>query len=101
MYRIEKADGLVTVYAEGRIDTNGAPAFGAAMEEALAGARELVIDCGGLEYLSSSGLRVIMLAVKTMNRQGETRIVNVGEPIYEILETTGFTGICDIAMKDD
>ncbi len=98
MYRIEKEDGAVTVYAEGRIDTNGAPAFAAAMEEALKDATELIIDCYGLEYISSSGLRVIMLAVKTMNRQGEMKIIHVSEPVYEIMETIGFTGICDITM---
>ena len=98
MYRIEKDNGTVTVYAEGRIDTNGAPAFGAAMEEALKDATKLIIDCSGLEYISSSGLRVIMLAVKTMNRQGEMKMIRVSEPVYEIMETTGFTGICDISM---
>ena len=86
MYRIEKEDGAVTVYAEGRIDTNGAPAFAAAMEEALKDATELIIDCSGLEYISSSGLRVIMLAVKTMNRQGKMKIIHVSEPVYEITE---------------
>lgn len=98
MYRIEKEGGTVTVYAEGRIDTNGAPAFASAMEEALKDATDLTIDCSGLEYISSSGLRVIMLAVKTMNRQGEMKIVHVSETVYEIMETTGFTGICDISM---
>ena len=98
MYRIEKDNGTVTVYAEGRIDTNAAPAFGAALEEALKDATELIIDCSALEYISSSGLRVIMLAVKTMDRQGEMKIIHVSEPVYEIMETTGFTGICDITM---
>ena len=98
MYRIEKEGGDVTVYAEGRIDTNDAPAFGAAMEEALKDATKLIIDCSGLDYISSSGLRVIMLAVKTMDRQGKMKMINVGEAVYEILETTGFSGICDISM---
>lgn len=58
MYRIEKDNGTVTVYAEGRIDTNGAQAFGAAMEEVLKDATELIIDCSALEYISSSGLPI-------------------------------------------
>jgi hypothetical protein len=39
-----------------------------------------------------------MLAVKTMDRQGEMKIIHVSEPVYEIMETIGFTGICDITM---
>lgn len=94
--KIERDGGKTTVYTEGRIDTNSAPKFAAEMEQALPGTTELVLDCGALEYISSSGLRAIMLAVKTMQRQGEMRIVNVNEDIYNILETTGFTGVCEV-----
>ena len=100
MYRVEKENGKVTFYAEGKIDTNKAPEVAEAMKDALDGATELVVDCSDLTYISSSALRVIMLAIKTMARQGEMSLVNVTEPIYEILETTGFTGVCEISMKE-
>ena len=60
---------------------------------------ELILDLNDPEYISSSGLRAVMLAVKTMARRGEMRIVNVSEDVYDILETTGFTGVCDVEMK--
>lgn len=86
----------VTIFPEGRIDANSAPQFAAEMESALPGARELVVDCSNLVYISSSGLRALMLGVKAMNRQGKMRIVNVSSGIFDIMETTGFTGICDV-----
>jgi len=85
-----------TVFPQGRIDANGAPGFAEEMQKALMGAEEFVIDLSELEYMSSSGLRAVMLAVKTMNSQGEIRIVNVSESMYNILELTGFTGVCEV-----
>ena len=96
---IIREDSRVTVVADGRIDTYRAPQFAEAVETALDGAEDLTLDFGCLEYISSSGLRAVMLAVKTMRRQGAMRIVNVCAEIYDILETTGFTGLCDVEMK--
>lgn len=93
---IKREGGKVTLFAEGRIDTVHAPEFSAEMEEAVSGAQELVLDCSKLTYISSSGLRAVMLAVKAMGRQGEMRIVHVNEDIYDILEATGFTGVCEV-----
>ncbi len=97
--RTEKDGSKVTMFAEGRIDTNSAPLFASEVEEALKDATEFILDFSNLDYISSSGLRAIMLAVKKMGRQGAMRIVNVGEEIYDILEMTGFTGVCDVERK--
>ena len=37
-----------------------------------------------------------MLAVKAIARQGEMRIIGVSEDAYDVLETTGFTGMTDV-----
>ena len=93
---IQKDGAKVTLFAEGRVDTNNAPRFAADMEKALEGATDLILDFSGLTYISSSGLRAVMLAVKAMARQGSIRIIGVSEDVYDILETTGFTGVCEI-----
>ncbi len=98
--KIERNGSSITLFAEGRIDTNAAPQFAAEMEEVLKDAEELTLDFSGLEYISSSGLRTVMLAVKTMRRRGSMQIVNVREDIYSVLETTGFTGVCDVELKE-
>ena len=96
---IQRNGGSVTVITDERIDTFTAPQFAAEMEKALVDARDLTLDFGALNYISSSGLRAVMLAVKTMARQGSMRIVNVGKDVYEILETTGFVGVCSVEPK--
>ena len=57
---------------------------------------KLLMDFAGLEYLSSAGLRVILSAQKTMNKQGEMVIRNVNETINEVFEITGFIDILTI-----
>lgn len=77
----------------GRLDTTTAPALDAEFEQSLAGVEKLVLDFDKLEYLSSAGLRVLLTAQKTMNKQGEMIITNVNDTIMEIFEITGFVDI--------
>ena len=96
---IERNGSKTTLITDERIDTYGAPQFAAEVAKALEGTKDLTLDFGRLAYISSSGLRSVMSAVKVMARQGDMRIVNVGAGVYDILEATGFTGMCDVEMK--
>ena len=86
----------MTVFPEGRIDANRAASFAAELEMALEGAADLTLDFSAIQYISSSGLRMVMLAVRVMARQGKMRIIGVNDAVYDILETTGFTGLTDV-----
>lgn len=86
----------LTLALNGRLDTTTAPELENAIKENIAGITNLVMDFAGLEYLSSAGLRVILSAQKTMNKQGEMVIRNVNETINEVFEITGFIDILTI-----
>ena len=92
---IEKiANGTeLAVVLSGRLDTTTAPQLEAELKASLEGVEKLVLDFAALEYLSSAGLRVLLAAQKTMNKQGSMVVRNVNETITEIFEVTGF---CDI-----
>ena len=79
----------LTVVPVGRLDTTTAPQLEAEIAD-LAGVTELIFDFEGLEYLSSAGLRVLLSAQKTMNKQGSMIIKNVNDVIMEVFEVTGF-----------
>lgn len=83
----------LTVALEGRLDTTTAPELEAELKSSLGGVTSLVIDLASLEYISSAGLRVLLSAQKTMNKQGSMVVRNANETIQEIFEVTGF---CDI-----
>ena len=81
---------------EGRLDTTTAPQLEAELKASLDGITELDLDFEKLEYLSSAGLRVLLAAQKTMNKQGSMVIHHVNETIREVFEVTGFIDILTI-----
>ena len=93
----KKLDGTgLTITLTGRLDTTTAPQLEAELKASLDGVENLVLDFAGLDYLSSAGLRVLLAAQKTMNKQGSMVIRSVNETIAEIFEVTGFSDILTI-----
>ena len=86
----------LTIALEGRLDTMTAPELEAALKTALEGVEELTFDFEKLDYISSAGLRVLLTAQKTMNRQGSMKVVHANEIVMEIFEATGFADILTI-----
>ena len=86
----------LTVVLTGRLDTTTAPELEKELKASLDGVSALTIDMAALEYISSAGLRVLLSAQKAMNKQGEMKVVHVGETIMEIFEVTGFSDILSI-----
>ena len=80
----------------GRLDTTTAPELEAVVNSSTAGITALELDCSELEYVSSSGLRVILNAQKLMNVQGAMKITHVNEVIMEVFDITGFADILTI-----
>lgn len=91
-----KTGDKLTVSIEGRLDTVTAPQLEQELKESYDGVKELVIDTAKLEYISSAGLRVLLSAQKTMNKQGSMVVTNVSEEVSEIFEVTGFSDILTI-----
>ena len=86
----------LTVALSGRLDTNTAPELEKTLNTSLEGVNTLFINMEKLDYISSAGLRVLLAAQKTMNKQGEMRVVLVNETVMEIFEVTGFADILTI-----
>ena len=80
----------------GRLDTTTAPELEVTIDNCAAQIKELVLDCAGLEYVSSAGLRVILKAQKLMNAQGSMKLTHVNETIMEVFDITGFADILTI-----
>ena len=83
---------------EGRLDTATVPKFEAELKGSLDSASSLILDLEKLEYISSAGLRVLIMAQKAMKKQGGMKLVHVNETVREILEVTGFSDILTIEV---
>jgi anti-sigma B factor antagonist len=77
----------------GRLDTITSPQLEEELQSSLPGATSLHFDFAELEYISSAGLRVMLVAQKQMNKQGSMTVGNAGDDIMEIFDMTGFTDI--------
>ena len=84
------------VMLEGRLDTMSAPEFEKVVRGELDGVDSLILDFKNLQYTSSAGLRVILLAQKTMNKQGKMVLKNVVDGIMEVFEMTGLADLLTI-----
>lgn len=86
-------DTEMTFILGGRLDTVSAPQLEKEIKQEIGNIKMLIFDFKDLEYLSSAGLRVILMSQKIMNKQGKMIVKNVNETIHEIFEMTGFLGI--------
>jgi len=87
----------LTIALEGRLDTVTAPELDAELKEDLDGVKDLVLDFTNLEYISSAGLRALLVAHKTMIGKGGTMtLTHVNEIVHEVLDVTGFVSILTI-----
>ena len=87
----------VELRLEGRMDTTSAPA---AQEVFLTTAGEyakITLDFASLDYVSSAGLRALLMLQKQVNRTGGSlTLTNVSPAVMEVFEMTGFSGILQI-----
>ena len=93
---ITRENDTLTVAPEGFLDTMNAPEFSQAVMDKLTDVKELVIDFGKVEYISSAGLRVLIKLKGIMAGKGTMRLTRVNEIVMEVLEVTGLSGIFNI-----
>ena len=89
-------DTLVLVL-EGRLDTVSSPLLENALVSALEEAKKITMDFAKLAYISSAGLRVLLMGQKSAKaNDAAITITGVSEEIMEIFEMTGFSDILTI-----
>ena len=98
MLNIEKkSEGKnLSFVLSGRLDTTTAPDLEKEVKGNIEGVEKLEFDFTDLLYISSAGLRVLLSAQKTMNKQGEMIVKNCSNEILDIFEVTGFSDILTI-----
>ena len=88
----------ITFYIEGYLDTSTAPELESALNEVLNGKRiSLILDFSKLDYISSTGLRVLLGAQKKTNEVvGSLTIKHVNPTVMEVFNMTGFSDFLTI-----
>lgn len=94
--KINKDDKLI-VTLEGRLDTITAPQLQGELLPLFETNKAIVLNFENLAYISSAGLRVLLLGEKTAkSSNAKMTITAVPESIMDVLEMTGFSEILNI-----
>lgn len=83
-------DGLFTVRIQGRMDTITAPELLQRFQEIPGKATAVEVDVENMVYVSSAGLRVLLMMYKSVEDKSRFKMLNVSDEVREILEVTGF-----------
>ncbi|MGB9738578.1 MAG: anti-anti-sigma factor [Chloroflexus aggregans] len=96
--RPESSDEVQVVPVHDRIDALTAPRLTKLVSERISqGARQIVLDLSAVSFLSSSGLRALLLIRKElMTLGGELRLAALQPQVYEVFTITGFTQVFNI-----
>lgn len=90
--KIEELEGKLIATLEGEMDTAAAIEAEKVLQPLYkSDGREVVIECEGLEYIASSGLRILLSILKGA-RAGGSRVVmrHVNDDIKNVFSLTGF-----------
>jgi anti-anti-sigma factor len=98
---VETRGTTTLVIPEGRLDFGAAPDFEKRLQEVFADTQAppsaVVIDCAALEYVSSAGLRVFLLAARSAQRAGVSFALCALMPaVREVFELSGFSRIITV-----
>jgi len=82
----------------GRVDSSGSKELEAQLLVLIdANQADVVLDCSGIAYISSAGLRIFLMAAKkTKSLNGRIRLSGLQEPVQDVFEISGFTKLFEI-----
>lgn len=93
----KKEGGVLTIALEGRLDTVTSQELGEAVPHEERNNQDIVLDFKNLEYISSAGLRLLILFKKDAQATNNKMVIkNCNDVIKEIFSVTGFDKILTI-----
>lgn len=96
-------DRISILHPQGRLDGATGPAFDNDVAQLIAGgADKVLLDLAELQYISSAGLRAVLLAAKRLKSVGGQLVLcSLNDQVREIFEVSGFTRFLDISPSQD
>jgi anti-anti-sigma factor len=90
-------DGVVVIKAAGDLTaaTSG-PLEEMVRTEIGGGARRIVVDLSAVRYVASAGLRVFLIAAKTIGADGRFLLAGANGSVRQVLDMTGLSGIIGV-----
>jgi len=94
---VTDCESYIRLMVDGRVDTNTSPQLQQAILNAFQRNKDIVVDFLNVPYISSAGLRALLIGQKTAtSKGGSMKVTNVSEAVMNILEMSGFSKILKI-----
>jgi anti-anti-sigma factor len=89
--KIEEIDDKIVVTLEGEMDTMGATEAETVLQPLFkCGSKDIVFECRKLEYIASSGLRIMIQILKNAKANGCSVVIrHVNDDIMNVFSMTG------------
>ena len=99
----QKTDHCVIIGITGRLDTTNYSILEKKLMDLIDTHQDrILVDCSKMDYVSSSGLRILLMALKKITMvKGKFVLCGLQENIREIFEISGFTNIFEIYTSQD
>ena len=93
----ERNNDVLNVTLEGRLDTNTAPELEKSLDNSIEGIKTININFENLTYVSSAGLRVLLIFHKKMTEcKGALYILKPTDEVMVVFDITGFSTFLNI-----
>lgn len=98
--REETRDGVLLVTVDGRLDSNSAGELEAVLPPRVQAHEKVVLDLAGVPYVSSAGLRVLLMGAKAARAKGHRLVLTgLSASVREVFDISGFSSI--LAIEPD
>lgn len=89
-----RENDVITISVEGRVDTNTSPQLQDAILKGFQKVNQVVLNFEKCTYVSSAGLRALLIGQKTANsKKGMMKLINVPDILMSVLQMSGFINI--------
>ncbi|MCD7738364.1 MAG: STAS domain-containing protein [Lachnospiraceae bacterium] len=92
-----RQEGIALLKVEGRVDTNTSPQLQKSILQAFQKESQVVIDLEKVDYISSAGLRALLIGQKTASSKGGSmKLIHVCDAVMKVFDMTGFSKVLTI-----
>ncbi len=100
---VKEVNEISVMTFEGNLDTNTAPQAQEQIDKVIdGGSAKVLINFGGLNYISSAGLRVLLTAAKKLKAtNGDLKICCLNETVQEVFDISGFSSILSVVATEE
>ncbi len=100
--RDERVGDVQVLGLVGRLDTDTAADLELAVQDLIdAGAKDFLVDLAGVGYVSSAGLRVLLMLGKSIDGKGSLKLCSLNPTVRTVFDVAGFTQLFAISANRD